>query len=135
MRSFHGAPDRDAPQANQFTKDLADLRRGDEIAALSQRHFGGVIAMHRMRQCEGHVGLEAHRPVLGDRLADEIFERVHAGLFMPRPAGRRQARTIKTMPAAIKGSDKSMPMVAPPNRKPSCGSGSRKNSHANRAIP
>ena len=37
------------------------------------------------------------------------------------------------MPASIIGSDSSMPMVSPPQRKPSCGSGSRKNSQTKRA--
>jgi hypothetical protein len=55
---------------HQFAKHLADFRRGDEITALSQRHFGGVIAMHRMRQRKGHVGFDAYRSILGDRLAD-----------------------------------------------------------------
>ena len=35
---------------------------------------------------------------------------------------------MRAMPARISGTDSSMPMVRPPHRNPSCGSGSRKNS-------
>ena len=44
------------------------------------------------------------------------------------PAGGAWRRHMMARPASISGSDSSMPMVSPPQRKPSCGSGSRKSS-------
>lgn len=38
-------------------------------------------------------------------------------------------------PAATNGAESTMPIVAPPNKKPSCGSGSRKNSQMILATP
>ena len=48
---------------------------------------------------------------------------------------RRHAITIRMAPAMIIGTDSSIPMVSPPHKNPSCGSGSRKNSPVMRARP
>ena len=52
-----------------------------------------------------------------------------------RAPRRRIATAMRTMPASISGSDSSIPMVSPPQRKPSCGSGSRNSSQNERAMP
>ena len=48
---------------------------------------------------------------------------------------RRHAAMMNARPARIMGTDNSIPIVSPPHRNPSCGSGSRKNSLVMRAIP
>ena len=51
-----------------------------------------------------------------------------------RAVSFRMAAAMSAMPASINGSDSSVPIVSPPHKKPSCGSGSRKCSPIERAT-
>ena len=143
------APDFGRPQADQFAEHLRDFRRGDEIAVGAERIARGVIALGRMGQGERHVALDRDRPFVGDDFADVVLERWRSccvrscdSVMVPPPpndlprAGRgARNKQSRTTPSRTSGAESSMPMVAPPNRKPSCGSGSRKNSQKMRATP
>ena len=64
----HRLPDGDGPQAEKLAEDLADLRRGDEIAFSSDRLARGVIAGARVGEAGLHIVVDADRPFAGDPL-------------------------------------------------------------------
>ena len=118
-----------AHSADQLAEHLADLGRGDEIAAAPERIARHVVAVLRMAEAERHVVGDRHRPVGLDDAPDLRFERRHAPRLAQRcSGGRRIATTIIATPNSSIGIDSTMPMVSPPHRKPICGSGSRNNS-------
>ena len=98
-------------QADQLAEQLADLRRGDEVAGGAQRIAARIVARHWMGQGQRHVAGDRDRAVVEDQPAQAVLERAHP---MPRPAAGR-ARTRK-MPKASIGSERSWPMVMPPAR-------------------
>ena len=68
-------PNRSHPHADQLAEHLADLGRGDEVAAGADRIVGDVIAVLRMGQGEPHVIGKRHRSGDSDQSADFTFER------------------------------------------------------------
>src|SRR5260370_5683713 len=135
-------PYRRRPQPEQFAEHLAHLGRGDEIALAHERIARNVIAVLGMRQAQLHVTPDRHRPGRLDELLDFGLERrifahglpsIGFGIWFDMV--RRHATTIMIAPAMIIGTDNSMPMVSPPHKNPSCGSGSRKNSPTMRPRP
>ena len=133
LRLSHLMPGRRRPQTEQLAEHLADLRRGDEIAVAAERIARRVVAVHRMAEAQLHVLPHRHRPGQRDAPADFGFER-RGRHVQARSGGRFSAAAMKAKPVSISGTDSSMPMVNPPQRNPSCGSGSRKNSQTIRAI-
>ncbi len=128
-RRSHLPPHPRRPQSEQFAEHLADLRRSDEIAGAPERIAGHVVAMLGVSEAERHVARDRDRPARGDDGAQLGFERGHrSSPQASRSGGRRSAMARKTSPARNIGIDSSMPIVNPPHRKPSCASGSRKNS-------
>ena len=87
-----------------------------------------------MAEAQLHVLPHRHRPGQRDAPADFGFERRDDAMFRLRSGGRCSAAAMKAKPVSISGTDSSMPMVNPPQRNPSCGSGSRNNSQTIRAI-
>jgi hypothetical protein len=135
-RRPHGLPDHGAPQADELAEDLADFRRGDEIALGAQRVAAHVVAVLGMAQRLGHEAGQRDRPLGGDDAAQMTVERAHT---RPRPAPqavvRRRAQTITPIPNSTSGSDRSCPMVAPAKRNPRWASGWRNSSTNMRATP
>ena len=62
LRLSHPVPGRRRPQAEQLAEHLADLGRGDEIAAAAERIARRVVAVHRMAEAQLHVLPHRHRP-------------------------------------------------------------------------
>src|SRR5215468_69038 len=122
------------PQADQFAEHLTDLRRRDEIAGPAEWSAAVVVAVLRI--------VEAYLHKLGNRDwsypcdAPANFHVERGAIFRHHEwAGwRRSAKVMSNTPAMNSGRQSSMPMVMPPHRKPSCGSGSRKNSQNDRRI-
>src|SRR5829696_6351561 len=146
-RVAHKPPGLDRPKADELAEHLADLRRRDEIARRAERIAPRVVAMHRMPEAERHVALDRDRAVGGDHPAQLVLEAGHAEEASTALGRRgrvtpRSARAIAVAPTSAIGSDSSIPMVMPPpsasteapKRKPSWGSGSRKNSQTMRAT-
>ncbi len=100
----HPLPQIDAPQADQLAEHLADLWRGDEIAARAQRIARRVIAPARMEQRLLHEGCDAERPRGGDA-PGEMRHQLGCALG--------HAYHTRPMPKRSTGSDKSCPIVAP----------------------
>ena len=75
FRRAHLLPDRSHPQADQLAEHLADLRRGDEVAAGADRVVGDVIAVLRMGESEPHIIGKRHWSGDRDQSADFTFER------------------------------------------------------------
>ena len=134
----HRLPEMGCPEPDQLAEHLADLGRRGEIALLPEGIARHVVAMARMAERKAHVAADADRSLLPDQLDDLGLEGIHA---RTSPCGPRRLRSTSQRPAKKTGSESSMPMVMPPesastevpNRKPSCGSGSRKNSQTIRA--
>ena len=129
---IHRAPDMGGPESDQLAKHLRNLGRGDKISIGAERVAGDVIPMFGVSETQFHEPVERHRPFGVDDDADLVGQ--FRQTFVSS-AGRLRARNTSAIPSAISGSDSNMPMVAPPNRNPNCGSGSRKNSAAIRATP
>ncbi len=70
-----------------------------------------------------------------ERVACRVVEGVGAGHEPVEPLGHRRARQTMNAPISTIGTDSSWPMVAPSNRNPRNGSGSRKNSPMIRKMP
>ena len=75
FRRAHLLPDRAHPQPDQLAEHLADLGRGDEIAAGAERIAIDVIAVLRMRQAQPHIFGNRHRSGDADQPADFVIER------------------------------------------------------------
>src|SRR6478735_2601130 len=136
-RPAHRVPDLDHPRAEQFAEDLADFRGGDEVAMRPRRIARRVI----VPEANIHIAFDRHRPVEGDHVPKIVPQAAHA-VSRRDCVAPRNATAITAIPRSAMGSDSTIPMVMPPlractdlpNRNPSCSSGSRKNSHAMRAI-
>ncbi len=128
-RSTYQAPNMDKPRADDLAEHLAHLRRGDEVAFNAERIARRVVAVLWIAEAQRHVVGDAHRAVRFDEALDPAAERRVAHAF------RRRAKTIAPAPTSTIGIDRIMPMVRPPKRNPSCGSGSRTNSTRMRAMP
>ncbi len=135
LRRAHLAPDRCAPDADQLAEHLAYLGGGDEIAVAPERIARHVVAVPGIAQAQRHELAHRHRPAALDALPDFSLERGVHRFQACGNGGRLEAQTISAIPISISGTDSSMPMVMPPHKKPSCASGSRKNSQNVRAIP
>ena len=136
LRRPHRPPDRRCPQPDQLAEHLADLRSGGEIARGSERIVRRVVAMLGMGEAERHVLRDRHRAAALDAPANLRRERYD--VFRHHVGFRcwlRMAAAIRATPASSKGTDSSVPMVSPPHRNPSCGSGSRNSSQIARATP
>ena len=125
------------PQPDQFAEHLADLRGGDEIAgarrtacAASNNHARGRRGRSSMKSRPG-IGPVARDPAADFGRPAGCAPRSWAAV-MDAPAGAAAQRPISPTPAMNSGTHSSMPMVSWPHRKPSCGSGSRKNSQNER---
>ena len=114
LRRAHRLPGGDRPEADQLAEDLADLGRGDEIAAPSERLARRVIAVGRIAEACRHVFGDRHRPAGVDTRREPLGEPRHS----PATAAgfRRDAQIMTAMPAKIIGIDSSMPIVSPPER-------------------
>ncbi len=134
LRLSHAVPCRRRPQADQLAEHLTDLGGGDEVTAAPERIARRVIAVHWVVEAQFHILPHRHRPGHLDAPADFGFERRGRHRCQARSGGRFKAAAMKAKPVSISGTDSSMPMVIPPQRNPSCGSGSRKNSQIIRAI-
>ena len=135
FRRTHLLPDRRQPHADQFAEHLADLGRGDEIAAGADRVALDVIAVLRMGQAQPHVFGDRHRPGDADKSADFGFKRRDFVSHLSASVRYCNAYASMAIPININGMHNSIPIVRPPHRKPSCTSGSRKNSQVMRAMP
>ena len=135
LRRSHLLPDRRGPCADQLAEHLADFRRGDEITRRAERIARDVIAVVRMAR-----GRAACSPATGIGPSVSMMRRIsrserrHRAACAAFSGGRRSAITISTTPNSSSGTDSTMPMVSPPQRKPSCASGSRNSSQNERAI-
>ena len=78
-RPAHRFPGVDQPAADQFSKNLADLRRGCEIARGSQRFLRGVIAVLRMDQGIRHEVADPDRAMISDQVDQPLFQRCAFG--------------------------------------------------------
>src|SRR6185295_3113738 len=121
----HRPPGRRCPQPDQFAEHLADLGRGGEVAGDAELVVPGVIAAFRVGKAKLHILRNRHRAADRDAPPDLRLELDNLG-HVRGAASFRMAAAIRAMPASINGSDNSMPIVKPPHRKPSWGSGSRK---------
>ena len=138
-RRAHRLPGMGRPEPDQLTEHLADFGRRGEVAPGPERIARHVIAVAGMAERQRHVAADADRPFQPDQLDDLGLERGHA---RASPGASCLLRSTSHRPAKNTGSESSMPMVIPPesastevpNRKPSCGSGSRKNSQTIRAT-
>lgn len=74
-RREHGA----SPGADQLAEHLADLRRGDEVAAAAEGIARGVVAVARMPETERHVAIETDRPARADLPREDREERRRLG--------------------------------------------------------
>ena len=132
VRRAHRLPGGRGPQADQFAKHLADLRRGDEIAVRPQRGAVRVVPVLGVAKAKCHEIGHRHRPRVRDAAADFVLERGAVGCHHGCTGRRRSAKAITPRPAMNNGTHSSMPIVIPPHRNPSCASGSRKNSQNER---
>src|SRR5262249_12652795 len=122
--------------AEELGEHLADLGRGGEVAGGAERIVGRIVAVLGMTEAELHVLRDRHRSGDLDAPANLSLERGHLVRGHVRPNGsRRNATAIKAIPAMSNGSDSSVPMVSPPQRKPSCGPGPRNCPQIERATP
>ena len=112
----HHLPDRDRPEADQLAEDLADLRRGDEVAGAAERLAAHVVAVLGIGEAERHVVGDGDRPGGADMRRDLFGEAASRAFRRRRGAPRRDAQIIRPMPNRIIGIDSSMPMVSPPAR-------------------
>ena len=114
----------DQPCADHFAEELADLGSGDEVAAGAEGFGAHVVAVLRVGQAKRHVVEDGEWPGRLDQRADPCRQRrlvlpalAHGRVspaFAPASVGgRRRARTIAKRPAAIIGSDRTMPIVSP----------------------
>src|SRR5579863_8830310 len=109
-----------APRADQLAENLADLRRGDEIARGAERVARRVVESAHF----GHVIGDADRSRRVDPARQTFEERVYLCGFA---CHRVQTPRRKT------GTESNCPMVAPNHKYPMNESGSRKNSTTIRA--
>src|SRR5205814_1746839 len=122
-RSAHLPPDGRDPGAGQLAEHLADLGCGREIAVRAEWVARHVVAVLRMTEAEPHILIDRDRPLERDEAPDLGLQRRHQAAWAAARGGRRRPRTISQTPNRSSGTDSSMPMVRPPHRKPSCGSG------------
>ena len=107
------APGLEQEHADEFAEQLADLGRGDEIAALSERLARAVVAMFRICEAEREIVGDADRARCQDERLDLVAER--RGHRRPlRRALAWRARRIAQRPRPTIGSDRSMPIVSQP---------------------
>src|SRR5262249_46538557 len=121
------------PQAEQLAEHLADLGRRGEVAGGAERVAPRVVAALGIVEAKLHVVRHRHRaadcnapPNL--RLKRDSVRHVRGTVSF------RMAAAMRMIPASINGTDNSVPMVDPPHRNPSWGSGSRKCSPIERAT-
>ncbi len=139
VRRAHLPPYLDCPQPDHFAEHLADFRRGDEVAGRADGVAVRVIAVLGIVEAKRHECGHRHRPVAGDAAADLGIQRGALLCHHWAITGhhecrgwRRSAKAASPAPAMNSGMHSSMPMVVWPHRKPSWGSGSRKNSQNER---
>src|ERR1700677_2293460 len=118
----HARPHFSRPKPEQLAEHLGYLRRGGEITRCAEWIPVHVVAEIRMGERELHVLLDRDRPALGDHCSDFIEELRHGEI------PRRQLHASTPMPAMTSGSERTIPIVNPHLRYPSCGSGSRQHS-------
>ncbi len=94
-------------------RNLADLRRGDEVAARRRAGRGSHSSRVRGGQRNRHELRDPQRAALADAPAQQRRERSSR-----RRACRRAARTTNQMPTSSIGSDSSWPMVRPRSGSP-----------------
>lgn len=103
--SSHQLVDIGAPGTDQLTEHLADLGRGGEVAPGAQRVAGAVVAVDRMAEAQGHVAIDADRPVLADQRRDLGSEGAHASTAALRSASAAGVATgwrgrVRPVPAS-----------------------------------
>ena len=103
----HLPPDLNHPEADQFTEDLADHGRGDEVAIGPDRRAHGIIAVAGVMQAKVHVLGHADRSGAPDPIC-EASGQAHGA----RSPGTRPRR-ISQAPKATMGRLRIMPMVTP----------------------
>ncbi len=103
------------PQPEQFAEHLADLGRGDEVAARAERIARDVVAVVRMGQAHRHELPDRDRSGALNALSDFNFERRlgHGADFRrwacrPAMVGCFSAKAMKPKPASISGIERSM---------------------------
>ena len=129
-RAAHGLPLIQRPEAEQFTKDLADFRGSNEIPA--DTGPGRVIAVPGIMQAGIHISRDRQRPA-----------RLNKGLQLVLEAqaetctgGLRSAFQTRKAPPIHIGSDRSWPMVSQSGITPQVKlSGSRNCSEIDRPTP
>ena len=136
----HRVPYRCGPQAHQFAEHLADFGRGDEIAvpaewiALQVITVAADVSDTSAYSAKPASGRFWRSGCISSASGVEFQVTVLARLFACGRGPRRHASTMSTAPAIIIGPQQHSHR-SPPHRKPSCGSGSRKNSPIIREIP
>src|SRR5215208_1510431 len=116
------------PQPEKLREDLADLRRGREVAGAAQRIPRDVVAELGVAEGERHVAGDADRALLGDQTPDQPSER---RLAQAGNSARRAFHT-STIPTTTSGIESAIPVVIGPT---TCPSGSRNSSARLRASP
>jgi len=114
-RRAHLLPDDSAPKPDEFTEDLRDLRRGDEIAGASDDVARPIVAelgiveaqvdvaarCQAARAAQALFELDGHRRVTaGVGIIGQfgiVAGLVHAGAVLLLAAARRKAIPIRTM--------------------------------------
>ena len=101
-RSEYALPNDTCPYADEFAKNLTDLRRSDEIAGRPKYGLLAIISVLGIPEASRHVRLNGHRAVAADtvlelerqrRIATRIGRGVHTGAFSV-PSRRYAVHTI-----------------------------------------
>ena len=77
QRAAERMPGHDQPGADEFSENLADLGRGDEVAAGAEGVAGRVVAVCRIEQANRHVVGHGERPGRFNQPGDLLPEPVH----------------------------------------------------------
>src|SRR5438132_2553753 len=125
-------PGRGRPQTDKLAEHLTDLGSRRKVARRAERVARRVVTPFGMGETKLHVLRHAHRAADRNTPANIRFERGNLH-HVRRTAPLRKAAAMSAMPASINGTDSSVPMVKPPHRNPSWGSGSRNCSQTDRA--
>ena len=123
FRLAHSPPNRHRPNPDQLAKHLADLGSGGEISRFADGRARRIVAMLRVREAQLHVFGHGETSETFQATPQLHLKRHDAGKAQDGTAFRLTAKAIRSAPTSISGKDRSIPIVKPPQRNPSCTSG------------